>query len=266
MASVDGATVLAAMNLPPEDAIKLLKEKGLVVTNSWRDLWKTAHARAFTVARTAGFDVLADIRAALIEALDKGQTFESFQRQITPILQRKGWWGKAIDPETGEVLKTYDGTSRAVQYGSPRRLSLIYAQNTQVAFMGGRYRAMEEAVDTHPYWQYVAVLDSRTRPSHRALHGRLFRHDDQAWGVVYPPNGWRCRCRVRPVSEARVKREGLKVSSANGQIKTIDVKRSDGKVDTVQYIKLPGMKTAFKPDVGWDYNAAAAYAHGSTGS
>jgi SPP1 gp7 family putative phage head morphogenesis protein len=259
MAVVDGATVLAAMNMPPEEAIKLLESKGLVVSDSWRDLWKSAHARAFTVARTAGFDVLGDIRSALTDVLDKGLTFEWFEKQITPVLQAKGWWGKAIDPETGEILKNYEGTSRAVEYGSPRRLQLIYAQNTQVAFMAGRYQAMMEATGTHPYWQYVAVLDSRTRPAHRALHGRVFRHDDPVWAVAYPPNGWRCRCRVRPLSEARLTSEKLQVSEGAGHIHTLEVKRRDAQVDTVKYIKLPGMKTGFKPDVGWDYNAAAAY-------
>jgi SPP1 gp7 family putative phage head morphogenesis protein len=257
--AIDRPTVLAAMNMPPEDAIKLLVSKGLVVSESWRDLWKAAHANAFTVARTAGFDVLGDLRTALAAVLEQGQTFEWFEKQITPVLQKKGWWGKAIDPQTGEILKTYDTTSRPVEYGSPRRLKLIYEQNTQVAFMAGRYQSMAAATQTHPYWQYVAVLDSRTRPSHRALHGQVFRHDDAVWAVAYPPNGWRCRCRVRPLSEGRVARDKLNVKSSDGHIHTVDIKRKDAQVDTVKYIKLPGMKVGFKPDVGWDYNAAAAY-------
>lgn len=257
--AIDSAAVIAAMNMPPEEAIKLLESKGLVVSDSWRDLWKTANARAFTVARTAGFDVLDDLRTALTDAMQAGQTFESFQKQITPILQKKGWWGKAIDPETGEIIKTYEGTTRPVEYGSPRRLKLIYEQNTQTAFMAGRYKEMMDAVDTHPYWQYVAVLDSRTRPAHRALNGRVFRYDDPVWAVAFPPNGWRCRCRTRPLSAARVKRESLAISSGEGHIKEIEIVRKSGAVDKVKQIKLPGMQKPFTPDVGWDYNAAAAY-------
>ncbi|MGP8431998.1 phage head morphogenesis protein [Paraburkholderia fungorum] len=247
------------MNMPPEEAIKLLTDKGLVVSESWRDLWKTAHQNAFTVARSAGFDVLGDIRSALLDALEKGLPVEDFVKELTPILQKKGWWGKAIDPETGEILKTYEGTNNPVEYGSPRRLKLIFEQNAQVSFMAGRYKEMEAATDTHPYWQYVAILDSRTRPSHRAMNGRVFRYDDPVWQVVYPPNGWRCRCRVRPLTEARVRRENLAVSSGEGHIKEIEKTRRNGEVDKVQQIKLPGMQKPFTPDVGWDYNPAAGY-------
>lgn len=260
--AIDRATVFAAMNMPPEEVIKLLESKGLVVSESWRDGLKIAEQRAFTVARTAGFNVLGDLRTALTDAIEKGQTVEWFKKQITPTLQRKGWWGKAIDPKTGEILKTYEGTSRPVEYGSPRRLKLIYEQNTQVAFMAGHYKAMMEAVDTHPYWQYVALLDSRTRPAHRAMHGRVFRYDDPVWAVAYPPNGWRCRCNARALTESRVKRENLPVSSGAGYIKETEIARKNGAVDKVKQIKLPGMQKPFTPDVGWDYNAAAAYWEG----
>lgn len=257
--AIDGASILAAMNMPPEDAVKFLASKGLVVSESWRDGRKIAEQRGFTVARSAGFDVLGDLLAALVDSTEKGQTYEWFKKQITPTLQRKGWWGKAIDPETGEILKTYEGTTRPVEYGSPRRLKLIYEQNTQVAFMAGHYKSMIEAVDTHPYWQYVALLDSRTRPAHRAMHGRVFRYDDPVWSVAFPPNGWRCRCTARSLTESRVKRENLPVSSGAGHIKEIEITRKNGIVDKVKQIQLPDMQKPFTPDVGWDYNAAANY-------
>jgi hypothetical protein len=37
------------------------------------------------------------------------------------------------------------------------------------------------------------------------------RRDDPFWQTNYPPNGWGCRCRVRPYSEAALKKRGLKV-------------------------------------------------------
>lgn len=49
----------------------------------------------FTVAKSTGHDILADIWNALLKALEEGETFESFSRQIRPALVRKGWWAEA---------------------------------------------------------------------------------------------------------------------------------------------------------------------------
>ncbi|MDR1276177.1 MAG: minor capsid protein [Candidatus Accumulibacter sp.] len=257
---IDQAALLAAFNMPPEQAVAFLRGKGLQVSESWRDLWQTAHRRAFTVARSAGYDVLEDIRSALLESINKGETTQQFIDKLTPTLQAKGWWGKAIDHETGEIT-VYPGTSRPVELGSPRRLKLIYQQNLQTAFMAGRWRGMKDAVATHPYWRYVAVLDNRTRPSHRAMHGRLFRYDDAAWSIAYPPNGWRCRCRAQPLTAATLRREGYTVQTGDGYIRQVDVPQKDGSMLKVKRLQLPGMDKPFQPDAGWDYNPAADY-HG----
>jgi SPP1 gp7 family putative phage head morphogenesis protein len=254
--SVNQATILAAMKMPPEQAVEFLRSKGLKVSNSWRDLWKASHRRAFTVARSAGYAVLKDIKQALLEAMAKGESYQQFIDNLKPTLQAKGWWGKAIDKQTGEIITYHPDSSRPVELGSPRRLKLIYEQNVQTAFMAGRYREMKSAVETHPYWQYVAVLDNRTRPSHRAMHGRVFRHDDAVWSVAYTPNGWRCRCRVRPLTAAAVQRMGLVVDSADGYISEARVPQKDGSYIRVKKIKLPGMNKPFQPDAGWDYNPA----------
>lgn len=244
--------------MPPEQAVEFLRSKGLQVTDSWMDLWQAAHRRAFTVARSAGYDVLDDIRQGLIEAMNKGQSYKEFTDNLKPILQSKGWWGKAIDMETGEILQQYD-SGRPVMLGSPRRLKLIYEQNIQTAFMAGRYRSMMAAVRTHPYWQYVAIKDERTRPSHAALHLRVFRYDDAAWSIIYPPNGWRCRCRVRPLSTAAFNRENLQLGSAEGHIREVELPRRDGSIVRVKQLALPSLEKPFQPDAGWDYNPAMDY-------
>ncbi|MGL9773172.1 MAG: phage head morphogenesis protein [Sodalis sp. (in: enterobacteria)] len=62
--------------------------------------------------------------------------------------------------------------------------------------MAGRYQRLRENVDQRPYWQYVAVMDSHTRPSHAARHGWGFCYDDAGWDTLFPLNGYNCRCRV----------------------------------------------------------------------
>ncbi|WP_237172073.1 phage head morphogenesis protein [Pandoraea norimbergensis] len=76
-----------------------------------------------------------------------------------------------------------------VQLGSPWRLQTIFVQTCKRRTCRA-IPAPAENVDDRPYWKYVAILDSRTRPSHRALNGKVFRYDDSFWSSFYPPNGW----------------------------------------------------------------------------
>lgn len=117
--SIDKATITAAFHMPPEEIVAFLRSKGLQVSDSWMDLWQTAHNRAFTVARSAGYDVLGDIRDALVKGMNEGLSYQQFTENLKPILQAKGWWGKAIDMETGDILQHESGSP--VMLGSPRR-------------------------------------------------------------------------------------------------------------------------------------------------
>jgi uncharacterized protein with gpF-like domain len=60
---------------------------------------------------------------------------------------------------------------------------------------------------------YDAVNDSRTRPTHLALDEKVFPADHPFWDKWYPPNGYRCRCSVIPLSESQVKSAGLKIET-----------------------------------------------------
>ncbi len=202
-----------AVGLRPEAAIAYFRSKGYTLTWSWRDMWEEAHALSFTVAKSAGFDVLGDIRGALDTALNEGQTFREFASDgLVDTLRRKGWWGRRIDPDTGE----------AVQLGSYRRLRTIYATNLRTAHAAGRYQQQKRTAEFLPYWQYDAIDDSRTRPSHAALDDLVFRHDDPIWQTHYPPNGFNCRCKVRALTERQVRRRGLEVQSSEGRLDRVD--------------------------------------------
>ena len=189
--------IKAVFGMQPEAAVAYLKQKGHQVSWDWQDMLDDAHATAFTVAKTAKMDVLDDIYSAALKALANGQTLEEFSQELTPILQAKGWWGRqdGANPDTGDAQN--------VQLGSPHRLKTIYLTNMQSAYMAGRYAEMMESIDTHPYWEYVAINDSRTRASHRLLHGKVYAATDPVWNTLYPPLDYRCRCRVKPLSESR---------------------------------------------------------------
>lgn len=207
MAALDQDALHALFTQPPADAVAYLKSKGLRITFNWQEMLDEAHARAFTVAKAARLDVLQDIRSALLDALREGKTLAQFSKELTPLLQQKGWWGK-------QVVVGGDGQAQMVQLGSPQRLRTIYQTNLQSAYMAGRALAQEQASGAFPYGMYVAVMDGRTRPSHAALNGKVWHRDDPVWQVISPPNGFNCRCRKRMLTQGQMDREGLEPSES----------------------------------------------------
>jgi SPP1 gp7 family putative phage head morphogenesis protein len=188
--------------------------------------------------------------------LKNGGSFPAFLSKLQPSLMAKGWWGKR------EQTNKLTGEVRTVTYGTPWRLETIYTTNMQSAYMAGRYQGMMAAKQYLPYWEYSAVMDNRTRPQHAALNGMVFRCDDPFWQTWYPPNGFRCRCRVIPRSDLERQRGNFAVSEGEGRMVTItqSVKKADGKIAKVQIngYKNPVTGKVLTPDMGFDYNPATA--------
>lgn len=192
--------------LPPDEAVKWFRSKGYAIGFNWRDVWKQEHAVAFTVAKAMRLDILEDIRGAVDTALEKGVTFQTFKKNLAPVLQAKGWWGRKEleDPVTGEIINA--------RLGSDRRLRVIYDTNLRMAHSAGRWEDIQRLKHNRPYLRYVAVLDERTRESHRRWHGLILPVDHPFWQKHYPPNGWRCRCIVMQLSARDLERNGWEVS------------------------------------------------------
>ncbi|VFR54495.1 Phage (Mu-like) virion morphogenesis protein [plant metagenome] len=252
------ATITANLRQAPADAVAFFRGKGLEITWDWHELRRDSHTRAFTVAKATSLDVLRTIHDAVDKSVSSGMTFEEFKRTLRPRLEILGWWGRQqlLDADTGELTQ--------VQLGSNRRLRTIYQTNVQTAYMAGRYKRYLADVEHRPYWRYIAILDGRTRPAHRALHGKVFRWDDPIWKVIWPPNGWGCRCRVQALSEAEFQRLGEPLEDGSKAISTIQVpinKAGDVMdLQVVRYTDQNGRSAVFRPDPGWDYNPGASYA------
>lgn len=241
------ADLAAIFNLAPVDAISFLKSKGYQISFDWKEVWRQAHARSFTVAGVLKLDVLTDIKTALEAALEEGTTMQAFIKDLVPVLERKGWIGEGymIDGHTGEI----EG-----KLLNPRRLETIFRTNTQTAYMAGRYQQMMENIEYRPYWEYSAVMDGRTRPSHSALNGRLFRFDDPFWAHFFPPNGFNCRCSVRARSAADIKRLNLAVSTSEGQLKEAEQLINEKESRPAMQYDDPVQGKTFIADPGFDYN------------
>jgi len=243
--------LVAALDLPPAEAVAFFEAKGEAVTWDWHELLRQQHGQVFTVAKATSLDVLRAIRDQVNKAVGDGQTLESFKRALKPQLQTLGWWGKQ------EVLDAGTGELTTAQLGSDRRLRTIFQTNVQTAYMAGRFQRLVGNAGDRPFWMYVAVMDGRTRPAHAALNGKVFRWDDPIWKVIFPPNGWGCRCRVRALTAAEVEQMGLSVENGADRIVSKEVQLGkDGPTVTVQGISGVGSRgnETFWPDPGWDYN------------
>ena len=179
----------------PQEAIDYLAAKELKPGFDYRDVWRDEHAGAFTVAKMMHLDMLSDMRDSLVEALKKGTTLQQWSKQITPELQKRGWWGvqEATDPLTGK--------SGLVQLGSPRRLQTIYEANLRTARAAGQWQRILRTATTHPYLLYQLGPSARHRPQHVAWSGTMLPIEDEFWQYAMPPNGWGCKCWTRQISK-----------------------------------------------------------------
>ena len=196
--------------IPPQEAIKLIKAKGfnLLPSFDWRETWAQTHAAAFTVAKSAGFNVLGDIYEAVLAAQEGKLTFKEFREQLQPTLEAKGWWGRkeVTDPITGELVNA--------QLGSPRRLEIIYRTNIRQAEAAGKWARIQALKEKWPYLRYVCIMDQKTREEHKAWHGLILPIDHPFWDEHMPPNGWNCRCEVMQLSQDQLDRWGWSVSDS----------------------------------------------------
>jgi len=184
----------------PKEALAFFRAKKLKPGFDFRDVWREEHATNFTVAKAMNLDVLTTIREAVDRAIADGITFQQFQRELRPTLEKLGWWGvqDRLDPVTGEV--------RTVQLGSPRRLRTIYQANLRTARAAGQWERIERNRQSHPYLLYRLGPSENHRAEHVAWDGLLLPIDDPFWAAHMPPNGWGCKCHVRQVSKREYER------------------------------------------------------------
>jgi SPP1 gp7 family putative phage head morphogenesis protein len=174
--------------LPFDEAIRSFRDRTALTPDRYKQLTAEARAKAFTVSGVTRMDVLTDIHGAIDRAMTEGTTFAEFKKEMREVMSRRGWEGL-----------------------SPYRLDTIFRTNVQAAYQAGHYQRQMEVAGSHPYWQYVAVMDARTRPAHAAMNGRTLRYDDPFWSTSYPPNGFNCRCAVRALTKGEISRERLPI-------------------------------------------------------
>lgn len=196
----------------PAGAIKYFRAKKLKPSFDYRDVHGEEHAIHATVAKATSMDILDTIVLELDRALAEGRTYRDFAKDLTPTLQKLGWWGKqqVKDPVTGETIEA--------QLGSPRRLKTIYQTNMRTAYAAGQWSRIERTKKTMPYLLYQLGPSREHRPEHKSWHNLLLPVDHPFWQTHMPTNGYGCKCHVRQVSKYEA--EQLQAKGAPGPDRT----------------------------------------------
>ena len=187
-----------------EEAIAAARARGVVLPDTfYRELPRQVRARAFTVSGLARLDQIQRVLDSLGDALDNKTGFAEWKRQAL------------ADPALARM---------------PRgRLDTIYRNATQQNYLAGHWQKHQRVKDARPFLIYDAINDSRTRPTHKAMDNYIAPVDDPVWNRWYPPNGHRCRCGVRSLTQAQAEARGWQGSPR---------------------------PTPAEPDAGWSYNPA----------
>ena len=185
----------------PDELVARFKAKNPETHFDYDEIKHDAHKRVFTIAKMMNLDLLKDMQNSLTKAFHNGVTFDEWKKDIIPHLKKSGWWGEieVTDPKSGKPKKVFVGA---------RRLKRIFDTNLRTSYAGAKKQSLDES--SLEYYRYTAVLDSRTRPTHRAMHGIILPKDHPFWKNNFPPNGWGCRCTVRGYSKKQLERKGLK--------------------------------------------------------
>ncbi len=229
------ATDIEAISLPFQEAISFFRQKARVPTSHWTDVWREAHSRSFMVAGAASDALLSDFQAEIQKALDDGTTLADFRARFDEIVQTHGW--------------SYNG--------SPGwRSRIIYETNLSTAYSAGRYAQLTDpdVQEFFPFWTYVHSGSRHPRLQHLGWNGLTLRADDPFWKSHYPPNGWRCGCRVSPTSRAAMGRMG---KSSPDQAPPIEMRTWVNPRTGAKHQVPAGI------DPGFDYNPGTAWKDGT---
>lgn len=189
-------TISALFGLTPREAVEYLQGRNkLSETFSFQDLWHEEHTYQFTVSRLTRMDIMQSMYDGILKSVQGDLSRRDWMRDSKALLQQAGWWGKkeVVEKDTGEILTTTF---------NPARLNLIYDTNVRIAYSAGQWARMYRNRDSHPYLRYISLHDGRVRPMHLSWDGITLPIEDVFWDTHYPPNGYRCRCRVVSVSQS----------------------------------------------------------------
>lgn len=146
-----------------------------------------AGPRAWTVAGVAQLDVVLEVYASLVDAIENGTPFEE--------------WQKGIEAKLTEAWGRRDSA----------RVQTIFRNATSQAFNAGRWRQMNEPAIAalRPYVQFDGIEDARQSDICRERDGTIVPLGDPWLERNSPQLHHRCRSQLRSLSQREALRRGV---------------------------------------------------------
>ena len=169
--------------LDPLEAIQWYEELTPLTPTELHNLAPEAQKAAVTVADVESKDLLGKVQDLISQFLQSGGTQAEF---VDAYQAERGKYGleAADNHHADQLFRTEMGRA----YGAGRNRAL-----TDDAITGA-----------FPLWQYVAIMDDRTRPEHAAMDGFVAAPDDPVWTSKSPPWDYNCRCDIIPLTRRQI--------------------------------------------------------------
>ncbi|KXZ65603.1 phage minor head protein [Acinetobacter venetianus] len=163
------------------EAIQFAVSRKIVLPDEFYKLDLNTRQMATTVSFLSGIEQIETVIKSVNQVLIDGGSFNDFKMLV----------------EGNEIIL------------SEPYLKNVFRTNIQTAYGHGRWQQQQRNKANRPYLMYVAINDSRVRPSHLALN-RIIRHiDDPFWLRYYAPWDFMCRCTVIALTEEQALKYGI---------------------------------------------------------
>jgi|WetSurMetagenome_2_1015567.scaffolds.fasta_scaffold157943_2 SPP1 gp7 family putative phage head morphogenesis protein len=166
--------------LPFRQAIEQFLKRKLMSRAAFDKLSDAYKQRAFTVGEGYKRFAIEQTKKELDAALRDGVTQGEFKRNLRAFFDANG-----------------------LTKDSEHHLFTVYQTNVLGSYQHGRYQQLTTPAMLHarPMWRYITAGDSRVRPTHQEMSGRIYPADSEVWASWFPPCGFNCRCSVEALAQ-----------------------------------------------------------------
>lgn len=145
---------------------------------------------AFTVAGVMAYECEEKLKELAVELQEGKHPLAKGEKSIKDV-----WIAEAYN-----ILADY---IEVEDMPPPNYLKTNLRTAMQSSYHAAQYiRLQDESVKgLYPAYQYKTLDDVRVRDAHRKLHDTIWSSDDPVWDKIWPPNGWNCRCYIKPLNQ-----------------------------------------------------------------